>query len=229
MGRTELILNDSVDKVTARYIRIEGDRIYIQYDLFKELGSSAGYLYETIKKMGFNYEQCRQMMENSKGQSGKIFLSDTHRVVMDRENIIIELITNTPGNSAFEVNELLEELFTGMHSYHFKVIERAMDFKIPTTSPEKIALDFDKLVFPLKIRKWENGDRFYPLGMSKPKKVSDFLIDSKVSIPDKNHIYVLVSGNEIAWLIGYRPDERFKVTEGTKKIYLCTSQKAIGS
>ena len=63
--------------------------------------------------------------------------------------------------------------------------------------------------------------------MKKQKKISDFLIDNKVSIPDKDKVYVLVSGEEIAWLIGYRPDERFKVTKATKKIYLCMLQKQL--
>lgn len=148
LGRTELILNDSLEKVAGKYIRVEGDRMYINYVFFKELKPSAGYLYEVIKKMGFNYEQCLQIVEHSGGQPGKIFLSDNHRIVIDRENIIIESIADSSENNTFEVNESLEELSAGMHSYHFKVEARTIDFKIPTTSSEKIALDFDKLTFP---------------------------------------------------------------------------------
>jgi len=229
LARTELILNDSIDKADGKYISLEGERTYIHYDFFKELAPPVEYLYEAIKKMGFNYEQCLQIEENRRQQPGKIFLSDTHRMVMDRENLIIEPITGNDIESFFEVNDEMEELVAGSNTYLFKILEKDMDFKIPTASPEKVALDFDKLIFPLKIRKWENGDKFYPLGMDKPKKVSDFLIDNKVSIPDKNKIYVLISGDQIAWLIGCRPDERFKVTKGTKKIYLCTSQKVISS
>jgi len=228
LGRTEILLNDSIEKATRKYIRIEGERILIHFDFFKELNPGVEYLYETIKKMGFNYEQCRQIVESTGGQSGKMFLSDTHSIVTDRKNLIIQPQIPYDEDNTFEVGVEMKKLFTKKNTYIFKTIENAEGFKIPTES-ENAALDFDKLCFPLKIRKWEKGDKFYPLGMKRSKKISDFLIDNKVPIPDKKHIYVLVSGDVIAWLIGYRLDERFKVTRGTKKLYLCTSQKAPAS
>jgi tRNA(Ile)-lysidine synthase len=81
------------------------------------------------------------------------------------------------------------------------------------------ALDIDKMKFPLTIRKWKPGDAFMPFGMKGKKKLSDFFIDSKIPVSEKENIQLLVSGNEIAWVIGHRIDERFKVTEKTKKIY----------
>ena len=87
------------------------------------------------------------------------------------------------------------------------------------SSPKKAYLDIDKLNFPLTLRKWENGDRFQPFGMKRKKKVSDFLIDEKVSLPEKNKQFVLLSNSEIVWVIGRRIDNRFAVKESTKKIY----------
>jgi len=78
--------------------------------------------------------------------------------------------------------------------------------------------DLDKLVFPLTIRKWQKGDYFMPLGMSNLKKLSDFFIDQKLSISEKENIWILESENKIAWIIGLRPDERFKVSSNTKRI-----------
>lgn len=224
-GRTEVILNDSINKVVRKFIRIEGKRMWVHFNFFKELTPSIEYLYEAIKKMGFSHEQCQKIAESIKGQPGKVFLTDTHRMIVDRENLIIEPKILTEENIVFKVGKELKELFTDSHSFIFSIIKNTTGFKIPT-APEKAVLDFDKLRFPLEIRKWKTGDRFYPLGMSKPKKISDFLIDNKISIPDKGHVYVLVSDQDIAWLIGYRTDERFKITEGTKKLYLCVSQKA---
>ena len=81
-------------------------------------------------------------------------------------------------------------------------------------------LDFDKLKFPLVLRKWEKGDFFFPLGMKGKKKLSDFFIDNKISIPEKEQIWVLCSDNEIMWIVGLRLDERFKILENTKKAYI---------
>ena len=80
------------------------------------------------------------------------------------------------------------------------------------------AFDLDKLVFPLIVRKWQSGDRFYPLGMLHSKKLSDFLIDTKVPVNFKERIQVLVSEGNIVWVVGQRIDNRFKVTEETKNV-----------
>jgi tRNA(Ile)-lysidine synthase len=80
-------------------------------------------------------------------------------------------------------------------------------------------LDFDKLHFPITIRKWKQGDVFYPLGMKGKMKLSDFFINTKISINDKEDIHVLESDNKIAWIIGHRIDNRFKVSLSTSRIY----------
>jgi tRNA(Ile)-lysidine synthase len=67
------------------------------------------------------------------------------------------------------------------------------------------------------LRKWKRGDYFYPLGMNKKKKVSNYLVDEKVSLLEKEKICVLLSGEHIIALLGKRIDDRFKVTSNTKK------------
>ncbi len=81
-------------------------------------------------------------------------------------------------------------------------------------------LDFDKLNFPIIIRKWKEGDYFYPLGMKTKKKLSDFFIDNKISIFDKNECWILCSGDEIVWVVGHRIDDRFRISDKTKKAYI---------
>ena len=87
-------------------------------------------------------------------------------------------------------------------------------------SPNLAALDYDKLTFPLTTRKWKEGDWFYPLGMKGKKKLSDFFIDNKLSLNQKENTWLLTSADNIVWVIGMRIDNRFKVTDKTKKIYL---------
>ena len=81
-------------------------------------------------------------------------------------------------------------------------------------------LDFDKLSFPLKLRKWKKGDKFKPLGMNNFKKLSDFFIDEKYSVLDKQRQWILCSGKDIVWIVGNRIDERYKVENYTKKVYI---------
>ena len=80
--------------------------------------------------------------------------------------------------------------------------------------------DYDKLSFPLKIRKWQAGDKFMPLGMKKHKKLSDFFIDNKFSLIQKRECWLLCSSDKIIWIVGCRIDERFKVDGNTKKVYI---------
>ena len=82
------------------------------------------------------------------------------------------------------------------------------------------SFDYNKLVFPLSIRKWKSGDKFIPLGMKNFKKLSDFFIDEKYSILDKENQWILCSQENIIWIIGRRIDERYKIDSKTKKVYL---------
>ncbi|MDX5404968.1 MAG: tRNA lysidine(34) synthetase TilS [Bacteroidota bacterium] len=89
----------------------------------------------------------------------------------------------------------------------------------PPRDENQVWLDLDKLQFPLRLRVWKEGDRFVPLGMKGSKKLSDYLTDAKIPTPIKRHVRVLVSGEDIVWVVGHRIDERYKVGEQTKKIY----------
>ena len=81
-------------------------------------------------------------------------------------------------------------------------------------------LDFDKIFFPLLLRKWRRGDRFKPLGMNNFKKLSDFFVDQKYSMLDKESQWILCSGDDIVWIVGKRIDDRFKIDSKTKKVYI---------
>ena len=78
--------------------------------------------------------------------------------------------------------------------------------------------DLDKILFPLTIRSWKQGDRFCPLGMAQHKKISDFLIDLKIPLHLKAKVKVLLSGEHIIWVIGYRIDDRYKINKSTTQV-----------
>ena len=80
-------------------------------------------------------------------------------------------------------------------------------------------LDADKLKFPLRVRRWQEGDWFIPFGMSGRKKLSDYLIDKKVSLAEKRRQFVLVSGDDIVWVVGRRLDDRYAIGRKTENVF----------
>ena len=169
------------------------------------------YLYELLSPYGFTTIDA--IAKALKGQSGKQFFSSTHQLVVDREFIFISPVKIE--NKVFLIAEKTVEL----------LIPLSLKFKI--TADKNIVLDsaiakldFEKLKFPLTLRKWQEGDKFMPLGMKKFKKLSDFFIDNKFSILDKQEQWLLCSGDDIVWVVGCRIDERYKLETDTKKVYI---------
>ena len=169
------------------------------------------YLYELLSAYGFYAVEA--ISKALQGQSGKQFFSSTHQLVVDRENIFISLL-----NKENEVFEIAEKTISLVHplEINFKVITD----KTIIYDNNIAQLDVDKLKFPLTLRKWKEGDKFMPLGMKKFKKLSDFFIDSKFSIIDKQEQWLLCSGVDIVWVLGCRIDERYKLESNTKKVYI---------
>jgi len=175
------------------------------------LNSLQNYLYELLNPYGF--VTIDAIAKTLQGQSGKQFFSATHQLVVDRKYILISPVKIE--NEVFVITEKTVDL----------LIPLSLKFKI--TADKNIVLDsaiakldFEKLKFPLTLRKWQEGDKFMPLGMKKFKKLSDFFIDNKFSILDKQEQWLLCSGDDIVWVVGCRIDERYKLETDTKKVYI---------
>ena len=169
------------------------------------------YLYELLSAYGFySVEAISKALQ---GQSGKQFFSSTHQLVVDRENIFISILNKE--NEVFEITEKTTSLV------HPQVINfKVMADKTIIYDNNIAQFDVEKLKFPLTLRKWKEGDKFMPLGMKKFKKLSDFFIDNKFSIIDKQEQWLLCSGVDIVWVLGCRIDERYKLESNTKKVYI---------
>ena len=169
------------------------------------------YLYELLSAYGFYAVEA--ISKALQGQSGKQFFSSTHQLVVDRENIFISLLNKE--NEVFEITEKTISLV-----YPLEINFKFMTDKTIIYDNNIAQLDIEKLKFPLTLRKWKEGDKFMPLGMKKFKKLSDFFIDSKFSIIDKQEQWLLCSGVDIVWVLGCRIDERYKLEGNTKKVYI---------
>jgi len=169
------------------------------------------YLYELLSPYGFYAVEA--ISKALQGQSGKQFFSSTHQLVVDRENIFISLL-----NIENEVFEITEKTTSLIHPLEIKF--KVTSDKTIIYDNDVAQLDVEKLKFPLTLRKWKQGDKFMPLGMKKFKKLSDFFIDNKFSIIDKQKQWLLCSDVDVVWLVGCRIDERYKLETNTKKVYI---------
>ena len=146
-----------------------------------------------------------------------MFLSPTHRLIKDREFLILSPLKKTSQEEEFILKKNDSGFKSESLNLKIDLISGGLS-SIKNRSSAIAYLDFVKLDFPLKIRKWKGGDFFHPLGMKGKKKLSDFFIDQKIPINEKENVYVLESDGRIAWVINHRIDDRFKVLHGTKKM-----------
>lgn len=187
----------------------------VSYEIKKVLDSShiGLLLHYILKQYSFDSSIETQVLEAIKaGQSGKLFMSKTHTCLVDRESIIIKENNNTNILLSYTIEKNTKSISEPLN-LHFEIVDEA---KI-IVEDNLVCLDFEKLSFPLQIRKWQEGDSFQPLGMQGTKKLSDFFINQKYTLFQKEEQWLLTSKNEIVWIIGKRIDNRFKVTETTKQ------------
>lgn len=171
-------------------------------------------LFSILSEFGFNAPTVDDIFESLSALSGKLFFSSTHRLVIDRTLLIIEPLHHSPFQS-YGVTPETKSIETPYHYWKFELL--TSNFKFPISSNEG-CFDFEKLNFPLTVRPWQQGDKIKPLGMHGHKKVSDILVDKKVSIPDKEKVWVVISENEIIWVGGLVVSEDYKITSDTKRV-----------
>ncbi len=210
------LVEDYLLKLKKEVVTIESDKVLYSLQALLREKYSKLFLFEELTQYGFSHNTVEQVSQSFHGQSGKVFYSSTHQLLHDREFLVLTERKEFE-KMIVKIDEKCE-LVDSPVNLKFHLINKTEIIDIPRNS--KVAsLDFDKLQFPLELRPWNSGDKFMPFGMAQFKKVSDFLIDLKVSMIDKEKVYVLTSNNEIVWVVGMRIDNRFKVDDLTAKIY----------
>ncbi len=215
----ETIYLQSIEQKKAECISVQKTKTYININKFKKLDSKHTYLYEFIKVYGFTKTQVDSIIQSLDAESGKKFNTSSYCLIKDRNKLIISEIANSE-KMVITINEEQKILKIPLNM-QFVVIQKNEEFEL-VRKAKIVMLDFDKLSFPLTLRKWKAGDWFVPLGMKNRKKVSDFLIDKKIDLIDKQNVYVLESSNNIIWILRHRLDDRYKIDSKTKQIYQIT-------
>ena len=207
LQQAQSLVEDASKLVFQIVVQEEANQLKFNLIELMKLPNYAAYLYQWLKDFGFTaWEDIYDLVT---AQSGKQVFSESHILLKDRDFLILY---------AKEIHSDMEEYFIPKELQEVKVplkISFCNINDISNTNSNCIFVDEDFLQFPLTIRKWEEGDYFYPLGMLGKKKLSKYFKDEKMSLIDKSNQWLLCSDNQIVWVIGKRQDERFKITENT--------------
>ena len=211
----ESFYNEAIERYKNQIVTMKDDLAYIEMKGLSESPSPPTLLYEILKPWGFSNIVATEILEETKHPSGRQFYSDTHRLLYDRQTLVIQRIKKDQIQEYF-IDESTSCIVTPVRIKIEKFI-KYQDF-VPDSNQNIAYLDAQKLQFPLLLRKWKHGDSFRPLGMKNMKKLSDFFIDNKLSLIEKERCWVLVSGRKITWIVGLRIDDRFKITDKTTEV-----------
>ena len=205
------VFEEQIESKRKKIVQNENGIFKLKITDVQKLNPLNIYLYEFLNPYGFS--EVNQIIKALNTQSGKQFFSKNYQLNIDREYIFIFKISKE--NLSFEILENQHKISTPF------TIELSKSTDRKVVKDRVIAkLDFDKLKFPLVLRKWKQGDKFMPLGMPTFKKVSDFFIDNKYSLIAKQQQWILCSADDIIWIVGDRIDDRFKITTQTKNVYI---------
>lgn len=216
------IYEQKIKEIKDEITFYQDERFYIDIEKLKKQPDVKTVLFEILDDFNFNNEVLDDILKSLDGESGKKFSSSTHRLIKDRNFLIID--ENEPDPSIEWTIEEGTNIIENPIHLEFNLIEKNENF-IVSKSSEKVNVDADKISFPLILRKWHYGDTFQPFGMNQEKKVSDFFVDEKLNLFQKEDAWLLTSNGEIVWIVGIRLDNRFRITENTQKILEITWKK----
>ncbi|MES1161035.1 MAG: tRNA lysidine(34) synthetase TilS, partial [Bacteroidota bacterium] len=209
----EMLYKQAVEQQKRRLLEHKGDEVHIPVLKLQRSKPLPTLVYEIIRDFGFSAQQVPAVMGLLDSGPGKYVMSDTHRILKDRNWLII-----SPHKVAPADHVLVEQ---GQKKVLFE--EGALEFQLltgvePSSHPLVAWLDASAIQFPLLLRKWRPGDYFYPLGMRKKKKLARFFIDNKLSLARKEKVWVLEMNKKIIWVVGMRIDDRHRLGERTEQV-----------
>lgn len=193
----------------------EKDWLYIDIELLLLEKQKETLLFEWLYNKQFKTNQIQQLTEAllTDDKIGKQFSSATHQLVIDRKYIIVKVLNKEKEIKEFTITSI-------SHTTHLPIhlnFEETTNVSFSKNSNE-ISIPYSGDLFPLKLRRWKQGDKFKPFGMDGFKKLSDFFKDQKLSLFEKENVWILENKEHIIWVIGYRMDDRCKVNEGAEKV-----------
>ena len=211
----EGLYRQAVEGWKKKLMEVRGNEEHIPVEKLSKAEPLGTLVYEIIREFGFSPQQTGEVVALLDSVTGKYVRSGTHRVLRNRNWLVIGPLADTaPGHVPIEGEGAVafadgELRFTRLEGVPLGTLDQG---------PDVALLDAGKIGYPMLLRPWKAGDYFYPLGMRKKKKVARFLIDAKVSAAAKEHVWVLEMDRKMIWVVGRRIDDRWKIGPGTKEV-----------
>lgn len=216
LSEIEELYENRQRKMNKQLFLPKGSDIYIPLLKLKKTPHASSIVYEYLKNFGFTAAQVSDMLSVIDEPAGKQFITDRARMIKDRRFFIV---TQLPEKDVTLKWIEKADSVTNFNNFQFSISHIPLPVNITNTSPQTEFVDYSKLEFPLILRQWKAGDYFYPVGMGmKKKKIKKFLTDLKLPLHEKEKVLVLESDQKIVWVVGYRLDERFKLTPHTTQV-----------
>jgi len=208
---SQQIINNTIAQVN-KTVRSYDENGITKFDISEihKFSNPKAYLFELLKS--YNFTEWNDIEQLVSAQSGKQVLSKSHRLIKDRNFLLLTKIPSQKEFSSIIITKSTKTIVAPIHLNFEKVSE------IQEQDKNTIFLDTDTLTYPLLLRKWQEGDYFYPTGMQGKKKLSKFFKDEKFSLPAKENTWLLCSDNQIVWVVGKRQDKRFTANKNSKNI-----------
>jgi tRNA(Ile)-lysidine synthase len=210
LQQAESLVNDASKLVFEKVVKEKGNQLEIHLKPLLEFQNYKAYLFQWLKS--YSFSAWNDIYDLVNAQSGKQVFSETHVLLKDREKLILSERNSINKSEVF----IIESIESKVNIPLKLIFSRFSGGK--NVNANCIFVDEDKIKFPLTIRKWQEGDYFYPAGMNGKKKLSKYFKDEKYSLLDKENQWLLCSEDQIIWVIGKRADQRFIATERTQQI-----------
>lgn len=209
----EAVYNEKMIETKSKITSTENNYFKIDIQQLKHTKYRKSLLYDILLPYSFHADTVENIIHNLDSEPGSIFYSLTHKLLHDRDFLIVSK-NNIPLQQSYNISESVTEI---SEPIHLNISKRIYNTKI-SKSKLFATLDASKFTFPLVLRHWQKGDSFVPFGMKNSKKLSDFFIDTKMNRFEKENTWLLCAGNDIVWVVGYRIDNRFCVDSNTQHI-----------
>ncbi len=209
----EEMYDEYIEFIKNRIISVESGNTIINTDFIKTKKYAKTILYEILSPFNFHIDTISNILICLDSAPGALFYSQTHQLLHDRNQLILSDIKSVNSN-IYNIEIDNKEIFEPIH---LKICRRRFDGKINKSS-NYATFDAAKIIYPLTLRHWQQADSFVPFGMKTHKKVSDFFIDNKINRFEKENTWLLLSGNDIIWVVGQRTDNRYSVDKNTSEV-----------
>jgi tRNA(Ile)-lysidine synthase len=205
----------TIDQLKKKLCKIKNEEVRIPVKQLMSYQNSA-LIFELISEYGFSEKQIDEVIKLADSESGKFIESPIRYRIIKFRNWFIISKEQSPDVGTVIIEEGTKNIKHSTFNLRLSILQTTTP-KLPTTNLVA-CLDASQISFPLILRKWKQGDYFYPLGMRKKKKLARFFIDQKLSKTQREKAWVIEMSKKIIWIVGLRIDDRFKITEKTKKV-----------